>query len=473
MQKLRAGSLRICFNFVKLIFCIIAIALGQSAIAGRKIVRNAKGKEIGRFGRTDSCVVYFARGAVTPAIWPELAFGRAAERSPPPLIQPAPTKKLITKPAKVWRILNEQQNPLIAVQRRGYLENQYRQLRPIAVSQLPFEDLRTRDEITFAFVADTGWENQRLKGEPNYQRKVAKAMAHVLGAEGGRFRRNIDFVLMGGDNFYEPPADGGIRVPTRYRPKTFRQNFEEIYPPEVGSNLRFFAWPGNHDSDFFRWQDGVQAQIDYSRRNPQFFMPNSHWGVPYLPDFIRIGGINSNFIDKPRLSTPAAHAEQVSDMIDYFNSPTYGVEPRRAAFNFLVSHHAPVSSVELRRAEDVSGQHRSTIAGLTPLIEEGGVQFILSGHAHQMAHIETEQYQVFGMGSGGAMLDSRENQNVPWRRFGETVAGSTFNFHEQAYGFSLFRVTREGTMTVEYWGFYEGEKAKDVRLLYSRTMQRK
>ncbi|WP_189003418.1 metallophosphoesterase, partial [Deinococcus malanensis] len=104
------------------------------------------------------------------------------------------------------------------------------------------------------------------------QRRVAAAMAEICASEG------CDLGVGLGDNFYP----SGPRDPAS---PLFRERFAEIYGP---LKVPFLMIPGNHDESWVRGGDGAdprgaEAQVAYSRINPQWVMPARTYRAPQGP----------------------------------------------------------------------------------------------------------------------------------------------------------------------------------------------
>ncbi|ACO45485.1 metallophosphoesterase [Deinococcus deserti] len=101
------------------------------------------------------------------------------------------------------------------------------------------------------------------------QHRVAAAMAGICATDG------CDLGVGLGDNFY--PA--GPRNPAS---PLFRERFADVYGP---LKVPFLMVPGNHDESWVRGGDGAdprgaEAQVAYSRINPQWVMPARTYRAP-------------------------------------------------------------------------------------------------------------------------------------------------------------------------------------------------
>ena len=101
------------------------------------------------------------------------------------------------------------------------------------------------------------------------QRRVAAAMAQVCQRDG------CDLGVGLGDNFY-PAAPRDPLSPL------FRERFADLYGP---LKIPFLMVPGNHDESWLRGGDGAdpagaEAQVAYSRLDPQWVMPARTYRAP-------------------------------------------------------------------------------------------------------------------------------------------------------------------------------------------------
>ncbi len=149
-------------------------------------------------------------------------------------------------------------------------------LQPVSPEAL-FSRLHPRDpdrtEVKFVALGDIGEGGIE-------QTHVAHAMSSVCQREG------CDFVLGLGDNIY-PHGVHSVHDPA------FQDKFEKPYTRLQG--LDFWMILGNHD-----WKHlltGAQAQIDYTLHSDRWRLPHTHYGIPFLPPWLHIYGVDTSLLE--------------------------------------------------------------------------------------------------------------------------------------------------------------------------------
>jgi len=193
-------------------------------------------------------------------------------------------------------------------------------------------------------------------------------------------------VLALGDNFY-----GNL---TRDR---FCRHFEEMYST-VDLNCPFYACLGNHDYgpqyDGGQGRAKAQMQLDYAVQNSssRWKMP-AKWYVLELPDannpLVKIIVLDSNLFEGAL--TPAEKVEQKRFLETELEKET------RAPWCWMVSHY-PVFSDGVKR------DNSRLIRDWGGHLKSRPISLYLSGHDHNLQHLEVEGYQpsfvVSGAGAG-------------------------------------------------------------------------
>jgi predicted phosphodiesterase len=216
------------------------------------------------------------------------------------------------------------------------------------LAQTPTAGLRLplKDKsVRFAVIGDMG------TGKPE-QYEVAKQMAKYHDAF------PFDFVLMLGDNIY-----GG------HNPADMKKKFEDPYKPLLDGGVKFYASLGNHDSIDERlykpFNMGGQRYYNFKNGNVEFFALDSTYMSPEQLSWVmtRIPASGSNW------------------KICFFHHPLY-------------SHgkfHG--SDMDLR-------------ARLEPILQQRGVQVVLSGHDHVYERLKPQKgIYYFVVGNSGQLRE--------------------------------------------------------------------
>ncbi len=344
----------------------------------------------------------------------------------------------------------------------AYLRQQYAST-PFEAKYERIPDLRDADHVRFLTLGDSGYALRKTK---HNQVEVARAMRIVM--DSYRYvDQQFDFVAFVGDILYDPPAKSHIRTTFRHTPEEFRQSFLDIYPHYLGESIPLYVWVGNHEADHVRRIEGLQATIDFNHLSDQYVMIDGHWGIPHLPSYLRIGGINSNYYDSEDRFLADKHQQQMSAMLSYF---TEDYPENAARLNILMMHHPPFVCGKLPNPCQ-NGTNSSVFEAIAPFVRAAKINNIYAGHVHELSHITGQDYELFTSGGGGARLMKPNQKTTPDRRPGEFGGDKIFNFHERSFGFTVTTVYRRGVTIVDFYGFRDGESAEDVRLLYSQIFE--
>jgi tartrate-resistant acid phosphatase type 5 len=228
------------------------------------------------------------------------------------------------------------------------------------------------------------------------QHAVAEAMTGFLQRSG----LPLGALLLLGDNFYGPVADGFSVDSDRWR-----TTFEDVYPPQV------FDCPchvvlGNHD-----YRDnpgGEEVQLAYARRG------GTRWRMPAKWYRLDVGG------DPARLTILALDSNlrkgeeavaQRAWLEDMLRGP-------RAPMTMVIAHHPLYSN----------GSHGDTddlVNRWGPLFEKHGVHAYLCGHDHDLQHLELEGLRTSFVISGGGGARTRKMRSGREMPFGRDVYGFT------------------------------------------------
>jgi len=265
---------------------------------------------------------------------------------------------------------------------------------------------QVKDYVRFVAIGDTGDGSEA-------QKRVAESIRQVC--QGG----NCDFALMLGDNFYE----GGLQS---LQDPLFKLFFEDIYQ-DIG--IPFIAVLGNHDL-----KGNVFAQIYHSLDSPFWRMPNFSYNFQAGP--ASFFGFNT--------SCGILQAEGVRQDVEESQSP----------WKFLFGHQPVYSG-------GVHGDLDPLSRGLWNNYFQGKVDFYLSGHDHQLEHlqVEGEKTEYIVSGSGGKNYRSSSDKN----KVKSSAAKSRFRYQDN--GFVWFQVSPDRVISRFYDAsgtqLYEFQKTKD------------
>lgn len=255
--------------------------------------------------------------------------------------------------------------------------------------------------------------------EGTAQSEVAKAMQAYPGVRGFE----TDALLMLGDNFYG-------QMPDAVNSPRWQTNFEQMYPASV-YNCEAIAVPGNHD--YQNTPDSkVAGQFAYAARGgTRWTMPGRYFRFtwPQKNPSITFIALDSNMPNEraqpwpppdPSYYTPTDAQRQ--EQLDWLTATLN--EPLTTPFLAVIGHH-PVYS------NGPHGDNATLIRDWDPLFRKHGVHLYLSGHDHDLQHLEFSGHPTsfFSSGGGGAMLDTLR-----------TSEASRGPFQVEAHGFSHLQV---------------------------------
>jgi tartrate-resistant acid phosphatase type 5 len=249
--------------------------------------------------------------------------------------------------------------------------------------------------LHFLAIGDFGSGNQ-------HQVAVAAQMA----AFSKKLDTPLDAVLALGDNFY------GMLSPERFQP-----HFEQMYS-KADFNCPFYACLGNHDYgpkyDGHQGRLKAQMQLDYAKNNPasRWKMPN-RWYALELPDatnpLVKIIVLDGNMTEAAL--TPQEKLDQKRFLEAELKKET------RAPWRWMVSHFPMFSDGAYHgqdRIEKLWGEQ----------LKANGFSLYLSGHDHNLQHLQSEGYPVSFVvsGAGGAGLYDVKTSD---RGFSDKILGFT------------------------------------------------
>jgi tartrate-resistant acid phosphatase type 5 len=220
-------------------------------------------------------------------------------------------------------------------------------------------------------------------------------------------QRKTDGLLLLGDNFYGS-MPGGVKS------ERWKTGFSDLYP---ASNYPGPCWAvlGNHD--YHDTPGNEQAQLNYAAsldRKTRWTMPAKYYRVdlPTNNPQVTFLMIDTNFQSiNQDLHQKGKHPEDMKFWIseedrlaqakwleDQLSSP-------RAPFTVVIGHH-PVYS------EGSHGDTPELVEQIAPLLEKHKVHIYLSGHDHDLQHLELEGLKTSFVVSGGGGAGTRKPNDV-------------------------------------------------------------
>ncbi|MFO1519522.1 MAG: metallophosphoesterase [bacterium] len=184
-----------------------------------------------------------------------------------------------------------------------------------------------------------------------------------------------DFGLFLGDNFY-PAGVSSTEDPywkTRYR---------DVY---TSLKIPFYAALGNHD-----WKGNPQAQIDFTKKDEYWKMPNYQYSVKLRPPSMEKALVEIFVLDSDRFDATAQEWLKKA------------LGESEAGWKILAFHH-PI----LNNGTEHPSDEKKMWPALKPIVCKK-IDLILSGHEHIFSHLREEknecQYDQVIVGTGGKEL---------------------------------------------------------------------
>lgn len=242
------------------------------------------------------------------------------------------------------------------------------------------------------------------------QKSTAAAMQKWVSAQ--HFHPGALFML--GDNWYGKLPDG----PNDHR---WKSQFEDMYPASIFPGPAY-AVLGNHD---YEKSDGdkVKAELDYARQGKSRFTMPSRWysfEYPAKKPVAKFICLDSNLPGTkswdPFPSSYVMSHEDRDAQDAWFQAEL--AKPRTAPYLIVVAHH-PLFSNGVHR------DNRILIPRWDHLLREHKVDFYITGHDHDLQHLEFAGHPTSFVisGGGGAEL---VNWSVPPEKrgpFGQKIIG--------------------------------------------------
>jgi hypothetical protein len=256
------------------------------------------------------------------------------------------------------------------------------------------------------FIAFGDWGS----GTPD-QKAVAAAMGEAAAKQQPPFNAAITL----GDNFY-------VDLPGGAKSKVWKTMFEEMYSKER-MPFPFYVTVGNHDIET---DAKLQAELDYALQNP-----TSRWKLParwYRLDLPE---------DEPLVSFLVLDSNHKEMPPKLFEEETNWLEkelakPRPGKWLVCIAHHPLFNN----------GKHKDDkylINNWGPLLKKYNVELYLTGHDHNLQHLEIADWSTSFCISGGGGQSTYGMQR--------TDRGP---FASASFGFATLRFTPE-TLSVRFF----------------------
>ncbi|WP_367871548.1 metallophosphoesterase [Luteolibacter sp. Populi] len=242
------------------------------------------------------------------------------------------------------------------------------------------------------------------------QKKVAARMNEFA----GKLDAPLTSVLALGDNFYNKLDEA-----------RFERDFEKMYSKEH-LGCPFYACLGNHDYgpkyDSKQGPAKADMQLEYARKNP-----TSRWKMPakwYAVEFpnpatplVKIIYLDGNFFEGAM--TPQEKLDQKRWLEAELKTGS------RAKWTWVVSHY-PMFSDDKKRQDS-----KTIIKNWGAQFQANPISLYLSGHDHNLQHLQVKDYQPSFLVSGGGGASTYE------------LTPSERGFSKQVFGFNHIHVTDE------------------------------
>ncbi len=270
-------------------------------------------------------------------------------------------------------------------------------------------DLKERSHVRFAIIGDVGQGENTKTGAHQFQ--VSQALNHLC-LSGNE--PNCDFIYMLGDLIY---PEGVVSV----WDSSFEYLFENIY--KRFGDLIFFGIPGNHE-----YYGLPEADVEYSYFSQRWYMPALHYGVPALPEWLNIYGIDTSGI-MGLGGTSTANTQTAALETEFCEKPGWKI---------LAGHH-PVYGSGKHGFEPKMNTYLNTLYKNCPF------DLYLSGHEHLQEHVRGDLFDSIIQGAGGAALYKLKKLASPIRFLAESSTPARFEqmFGKSAHGFAILEATEE------------------------------
>ncbi len=221
-------------------------------------------------------------------------------------------------------------------------------------------------------------------------------------------KKPFGMVLMLGDNIYGDSSFFGGKKGGD--PDLFEERFDVYYKPLLDADVKFFATLGNHDME----ADRGRSMIEDKKR---FHMIGSTGFYSFEPEnekgLITFFAVNS---------VPMVNGGTDQGQITWLKET---LAKTKTTWKIVFMHHPVYTAVGGHRADE------GLLASLEPVLVQGGVQVVLSGHNHYYARTkQMNGVTYFTSGGGGRSLVSVKSTGQLAKAF-ETYQ---FMYFEASFG---------------------------------------
>lgn len=270
-------------------------------------------------------------------------------------------------------------------------------------------------------IGDWGWSGDAS------QAQVADAMQVYVVEKG----LTIEALLLLGDNFYDDLPGGASS-------SLWQTKFEQMYPA-TQFGCPAYAILGNHD---YQYAPGskVEAELQYAAAgNSRWTMPSRFYRfmVPAQNPLVTVLALDSNMPDEPANPpppNPSFYTPSADDAAAQLQWLTAELEKPLTTPFLIVMGHQPLYS------NGVFGDNATLINSWDSLFRRYGVHLYVSGHNHDLEHLEFAGHPTSFVvsGGGGAWLTSQKSND-----------STSQSYFSESHGFTLVKVHTD-LMTVRH-----------------------
>ncbi|HEV3417477.1 MAG TPA: metallophosphoesterase, partial [Pirellulales bacterium] len=242
-----------------------------------------------------------------------------------------------------------------------------------------------------------------------------KAVAGAMAAAAETQQPPFDAALSLGDNFY-------VDLPQGTKSKVWKTMFEEMYSRDK-MPFPFYIAVGNHDIET---PEKLQAELDYAKLNPE-----SRWKLPArwyrldLPEGRPL--VSFLVLDSNHKEMPRKLFDEETNWLE-----TELAKPRPGTWLVCIAHHPLFNN----------GKHKDDkylINEWGPMFKKYNVELYLTGHDHNLQHLEIPGWPTSFCVSGGGGQSSYGMERKDRGPFGYG-----------GFGFATLRFTPE-TLSVRFF----------------------
>lgn len=249
-----------------------------------------------------------------------------------------------------------------------------------------------------------------------------------------------DLALVLGDNIYQKG------VSSASDPK-LASEFHAAFDP---LGLQFWIVPGNHD-----WynpttspsQAALQPAIDHtgdpSNTTGSWKMPAAHYGVPGLPPWLHVFGLDSSVLQDLVNQPQGKHAAELQKAADVQLAAARTALCNQTGWRILAAHHFTYSN-----GSEHGGDSGKLAPMLHPIIADCGVRLFLSGHDHHQEHLSVTFPVAGGSYSYEQVIQGAASRSRPVGHF--VKSGAVQKWVAPSIGFSIVDVSPTA-LTVSFY----------------------